>query len=1031
MALRRPPTTFSDEITAGDLAANSVGASELADNAVDANAIAANAVTTAKIADSTGAADGITTAKLATNAVTSAKITDANITTAKLADNAITTAKVSNAVFSDTIGIKPHIQPGMLQPAIAGKLLDGTTSHSGAYGTAQSDGHSYYYTDIKGSVPIEDPRIGAHFGTQRVMFRSIQENHEQTAAMTRRIFNIDGRKWARCMLWRGIHQFEYSDHTTGRINLNVEESDFIEVTGYFSSANALMHAGTSRTFNLTLNGGTVQANAIATTTTGTPLSSRYVEAASVCPLTFHSSSTPILGINTLKIIKGTAGSQYIGGVELTAHGKFTDATCDTTSGDATVTHDANAQMVAGMSVTGTGIPAGTTIASVTSTTAFELSANASATNSNQTLTFGTTEIIFPAQNVVTYGRKHSISATAHHYNPFATAQNGAAVVINNSTTNTAKLTGGWASGGTTAQHYDATLDTATSLGLAAWVSGGEYFRPVNGGRVVKWIDSTGAIKTSVNMVPPAGTAVGGVTSGHNVPTGVHNWTTKSQPALHSTTMDFSLSELTKTYNWREFGNGCANQGTNTSGSLQDNSMLQGQDYTAFCMDDGLTEIHGNGSASVGKGNDQSYNLWSWSGDRYRWGHFIGTGLSIRGGYNGSTHQKDYYNLAQNMPYGTHQWYINNSSVVYIDGIALTSSGHKAAYVEEIHIYQPKMPPIPADAVIIADYMLMADFVPDSGGPDNSHVSKGVRKQSITRDILFNGDQAHSLGQDGAGEGGWSWGTSSAASNTNTTLRLSSFGTNFVKRSFHDRTVPYIGSTSQSGNKSSGTGSAGWADFSWLTNSQSLGVHQFGVNSVQGVVPNTTAFEIATPTHTSSHYQEFETPVAYELLGGDRNMEQTNLVVTADGKTWDQHTRNTSYMGPKYQYSTIGSDGGSGHWQDLCDNYRGTYYDLRNCTKGFILSGIWFMVKEGGWYDIAGTMRFDAGTERWLSLYEHGDNHMIAWVGGDHNGADRDANTMAGQLYLHADKLYRFHCNNSTKASSLNCQIHARWSGRNN
>ena len=68
---------------------------------------------------------------------------------------------------ANTIPVKPHIQPGVLQPAVAGKLLDGTTSHSGAYGTAQSDGHSYYYTDIKGSKPIKDPRIGAHFGSQR------------------------------------------------------------------------------------------------------------------------------------------------------------------------------------------------------------------------------------------------------------------------------------------------------------------------------------------------------------------------------------------------------------------------------------------------------------------------------------------------------------------------------------------------------------------------------------------------------------------------------------------------------------------------------------------------------------------------------------------------------------------------------------------------------------------------------------------------------------------------------------------------
>ena len=37
----------------------------------------------------------------------------------------------------------PHIIPGVLYPAVPGKLLDGSTSHSGAYGTAQADGKSY------------------------------------------------------------------------------------------------------------------------------------------------------------------------------------------------------------------------------------------------------------------------------------------------------------------------------------------------------------------------------------------------------------------------------------------------------------------------------------------------------------------------------------------------------------------------------------------------------------------------------------------------------------------------------------------------------------------------------------------------------------------------------------------------------------------------------------------------------------------------------------------------------------------------
>ena len=67
---------------------------------------------------------------------------------------------------------------------------------------------------------------------------------------------------------------------------------------------------------------------------------------------------------------------------------FTDATCDTTSGDATVTMDSTASIEAGMSVTGTGVPAGATVLSITDGTTFELSANANATNTNQTFTFG-------------------------------------------------------------------------------------------------------------------------------------------------------------------------------------------------------------------------------------------------------------------------------------------------------------------------------------------------------------------------------------------------------------------------------------------------------------------------------------------------------------------------------------------------------------------------------------------------------------------------------------------------------------------
>ena len=104
---------------------------------------------------------------------------------------------VEGGVQDIAVQQNPHIQPGTLQPAVAGKLLDGTTNHSGAYGTAQSDGHSYYYTDIKGSKPIKDPRIGAHFGSQRHKFRSLQILEQETATHGEDVYSIDGRESCR------------------------------------------------------------------------------------------------------------------------------------------------------------------------------------------------------------------------------------------------------------------------------------------------------------------------------------------------------------------------------------------------------------------------------------------------------------------------------------------------------------------------------------------------------------------------------------------------------------------------------------------------------------------------------------------------------------------------------------------------------------------------------------------------------------------------------------------------------------------
>ena len=128
----------------------------------------ATKVTTAGIDD-----DAVNAAKIAANAVGTSEVADNVLTATDLAANSVGESELS----VDYTTVKPHIIPGVLQPAVAGKLLNGA-NHSGAYGTAQTqsggDGHSYYYTNIKGSKPIKDPRIGSHFGSQRHKFRSIQ-----------------------------------------------------------------------------------------------------------------------------------------------------------------------------------------------------------------------------------------------------------------------------------------------------------------------------------------------------------------------------------------------------------------------------------------------------------------------------------------------------------------------------------------------------------------------------------------------------------------------------------------------------------------------------------------------------------------------------------------------------------------------------------------------------------------------------------------------------------------------------------------
>ena len=782
----------------------------------------------------------------ATAPLTSADIPDDSITASKIASGAITAADVAADMATQTeldalaFQGEPHIIPNVLYPAVAGKLLDGSTSHSGAYGTAQSDGYSYYYTDIKGSKPIKDPRIGAHFGSQRYKTRSMQLLEQETATEGKDIFSIDGREWFRAYSTGGGWLMQ--NHSDGNFIQAFADCAgcYLEITGYFNDINFLVNGHNNRCDDIDISvNGTLSVDG--STTLGgdspssiiSPLGTRFVDSSQLMhggtTLSASLGTTP--AINTVRYEAKTGSGEYIGfqGIELIAQ--------DTTS------------------------------------------------------TANKSKIQIPSQNVVSYGKKFTVSGTPH-YNPFAFKTDGTTAWTSGNHNGTAWPIGTGSS---------ANIDTATSLGLAAWVST-NYYKPYNGGRVVWWIDSSGTLKCSVNMMPPNARSIANSASLTNgTEKGDDSAGTSSAAVANNTfyptftdqAIDHSQAEVAKTFHIREFGNGAANQGA--GGTLADASMLanSGTDDIAYVMDDGLTS-HSGDDIEKQTPNAQCHFLSASGANDGHFFTFIGTGVSTIGRLSNTPTPQTW---GQNLPYGTHILRIQGvtdveETKVTLDGVVLNSSKTYMQYggIQEIIFHQPKKPPIPEDAVVLADYMLMADFVPVSGTANYDIISKGVRWQSSSRDVFADETDGNSYSLDlytNAGYDGFHLTMNGTAdSDTTVGVRLPFFGTNWVSLGYqHDtRFKLYEGSGLSSTDKDSAStknNDTNEHSYAYLTSNLDLGTYVAGVNCVSGQSFSWYGFQIVSPIHTSSHYQSFETSFLHELVGGDRNIEQNNLVVTPD------------------------------------------------------------------------------------------------------------------------------------------------------
>ena len=84
------------------------------------------------------------------------------------------------------------------------------------------------------------------------------------------------------------------------------------------------------------------------------------------------------------------------------HKMFVDATVDVSSGSTDVTMDSTTDVRPGMSIVGANIPDNTIVRSITNTTTVVITANATGTASNQSVTFGKPEIDDRYQRMLIY-----------------------------------------------------------------------------------------------------------------------------------------------------------------------------------------------------------------------------------------------------------------------------------------------------------------------------------------------------------------------------------------------------------------------------------------------------------------------------------------------------------------------------------------------------------------------------------------------------------------------------------------------------
>lgn len=457
-------------------------------------------------------------------------------------------------------------------------------------------------------------------------------------------------------------------NTDGQYVQTSSTASYVEFTFYGTGLNVLCYSdNNNRNMTVSTDGGSTS-TVTNTTMSGTLQGRGY--SPNVC---FTLVSGLSLGIHTVKVLQAS-GTMTIFGFEILNEGILA-TTGNITSASNQLTSIANVTgVVAGLGVTGVGIPAGTTVSSISGTTV-TMSANATATTSSLAITF--TGMLKVASGSATVGAKKN----------YLNSVNVAA--------------------------FNSTFETGT-LGT-------------KGGRVLVYLKSDGTIAKAVQPTAATANANGSSATVNGVALG-------GGQADHVAANE----EVIRTYYWREFSAGRTDdfstftQATGTANrafTLDDGTTtLVANQANNSPVAEGLSSNQASGAfvafTFVGTGLDIIINS---DNNTRQFDSVTIDGSASVGAIVYTAGTAGYFKVAKvvsGLPYGTHTI-----------RFAQTSAAFSPSFNSFI-VYGPKKPTLPSGAFELADYNVVANYVIGSAGP--SARSTGVITKAGLREGALTG-----------------------------------------------------------------------------------------------------------------------------------------------------------------------------------------------------------------------------------------------------------------------------------------------------